>query len=395
MDIILTRQTPNVNSLADYMNSYRDESLSFNAARGVNRGQSTNRLKRQQQITRNYLQQIQHGEQQQLSSLLSVEIEYTQISTYKTIDPVFNNSTYVIEEPFSTAVTRREYRSYLQSLSLNFDNVTLVSPVSLPLPKKHGNDEDGSSSASNDGDAPEDELNVGIYVAIGVSLFIVLQIAFIYCRKKRQNRPEYQGGRGGDGGSKDSSSSSRSSRSRARQLRTPRTSNISRHEYEEGEGSYSYKTPPRLTGSISTRESTIDVSSSGAATSNCTEVIMDIIIPHGRVGCIIDSSPHRGPYICEIDENSPLKGELQFGDRILDVNGEDVQRMSAIDVSRLLGRENAKKEERRITILREFFYDLYVSETVEGDDDESSGNAESVDDEEYANEEFNADEESR
>lgn len=79
--------------------------------------------------------------------------------------------------------------------------------------------------------------------------------------------------------------------------------------------------------------------------------IIEVIAFPGRIGCILDSSPRRGPFVCDIQTHSPLRGDLQLGDRILAVDDEDVQHMSAVDVSRMLG--SRSNYERRITVLRE------------------------------------------
>jgi len=97
------------------------------------------------------------------------------------------------------------------------------------------------------------------------------------------------------------------------------------------------------------------------------EVIIDIKIPPGRVGCIIDSSPKNGPYICEIDDTSPLRDELRVGDRIVAVDDVDVRRFNAINVSKLLGKR-CHNDERILTIMRQ----LFIINDDEEDESESS-----------------------
>merc|ERR1711957_109925 len=75
-----------------------------------------------------------------------------------------------------------------------------------------------------------------------------------------------------------------------------------------------------------------------------------VIALPGRIGCVISSSPQSGPFVCEIHKISPLEDDLKLGDRILSVDGEDVQQMSAADVSKLLG--SRSNQERRIHMLR-------------------------------------------
>lgn len=61
-------------------------------------------------------------------------------------------------------------------------------------------------------------------------------------------------------------------------------------------------------------------------------------------------------------EFSPLKNDIQEGDRILAVDDEDIRGISAISVSKMLG-SRSENEERRLTVLREIFYDQSEGET--------------------------------
>ena len=51
-----------------------------------------------------------------------------------------------------------------------------------------------------------------------------------------------------------------------------------------------------------------------------------------------------------------------MGDRIIAVDDKDVRGMSAISVSKMLG-SRSENEERRLTVLREIFYDQSEGET--------------------------------
>ena len=73
----------------------------------------------------------EEGKLRHLKEQISVEIEYTQISTFRTINPSFANLTYILQEPFASIPSRSDYRSFLQLLSPNYANVSSASPVIL------------------------------------------------------------------------------------------------------------------------------------------------------------------------------------------------------------------------------------------------------------------------
>mmetsp|Transcript_16084 Transcript_16084/g.34782 ORF Transcript_16084/g.34782 Transcript_16084/m.34782 type:complete len:653 (-) Transcript_16084:2037-3995(-) len=269
----------------------------------------------------------------QLDINLAVEIVYNQINTYKTADPTFADVTYVIQEPFATTVSRYEYISFLQLLSPNYANVSSVSPVTLP-PQRVIHPNDGNASVG---------LRFGIFVFIGgIILVLLVQFAFIHRKRRTRNQDEQE----------------------------KKHSERKKKDSERGDSDHSPNRSQEVHSSNPLRESFVTQRTYETKTSmtrsNCSEVVIDIIVPPGRVGCIIDSSARRGPYVCEIHNSSPLRDKLQVGDRILSVDDGDVRRMNAIDVSKLLG-SKSENEERIITISREFFYDVSVDESRSGE----------------------------
>jgi hypothetical protein len=285
VEIILTGQTTKLNSLGDYIMEYGQE----------------------------------EGKKRHLEEQISVEIEYTQISTYRTIDSYFANLTYILQEPFASAQSRSNYVSFLQLLSPNYADVSSVSPVVLP-------------SSYQDVTSPEDdETESGIrwyWILVligGIVLVLLVQAAFIY-RKRMAREP--------------SESMKEDSERRKRKS-------------SERSGLDGATTGPPLCESSSTY-ATHSITRSHLST--CSEFVFTIIIPAGKIGCIIDTSPQRGPYICQIHEFSPLRDDIQVGDRLLAVDDDDVRGMSAIGVSKLLGSRSQNKE-RKLTVMREVYYD--------------------------------------
>jgi C-terminal processing protease CtpA/Prc len=82
---------------------------------------------------------------------------------------------------------------------------------------------------------------------------------------------------------------------------------------------------------------------------------LEIIAPAGKLGVVVDIPPDRrgAPFVCDVREESPLYGQIQAGDKIYAVDDEDVRKMSAIKVSKLLA-QKAEQPERIITVFREY-----------------------------------------
>lgn len=82
---------------------------------------------------------------------------------------------------------------------------------------------------------------------------------------------------------------------------------------------------------------------------------LEVIAPAGKLGVVVDIPPDRrgAPFVCDIRETSPLYGQIEPGDKIYAVDDEDVRKMSAIKVSKLLA-QKAENPERIITVFREY-----------------------------------------
>ena len=82
---------------------------------------------------------------------------------------------------------------------------------------------------------------------------------------------------------------------------------------------------------------------------------LEVIAPAGKLGVVVDIPPDRrgAPFVCDIRETSPLYGQIEPGDKIYAVDDEDVRKMSAIKVSKLLA-QKADNPERIITVFREY-----------------------------------------
>ena len=95
---------------------------------------------------------------------------------------------------------------------------------------------------------------------------------------------------------------------------------------------------------------------------------IEITAPTGKLGVVLVSpeAPETGPaYVFNIRDDSPLVGKIQLGDKIVNVDDDDVRQMTAVNVSKLLGSKSSK-EERKIIVWRP------VGGSGSGDDEEPS-----------------------
>ena len=224
----------------------------------------------------------------------SVEITYTQTSTYATADPAFTSRD-IVREPFATMLARGDYLAFQQIRHRDYAHVSHASAAVLP-----GQREPVFSEAVSSGDHAKRGLGLGVFVFVGLTCLLAVQL--LLRRARRKKLVEHFWG--------------------FRNMSTLSTAPEGK-EVDESD---------RCRGSFNSEET------------------IDIIALPGRVGCVIDRSCDTGPFICEIQDTSPLRGDLKLGDRIVAVDEEDVHQMSAVEVSKLLG--SRSNRERKITVLR-------------------------------------------
>ena len=86
-----------------------------------------------------------------------------------------------------------------------------------------------------------------------------------------------------------------------------------------------------------------------------------IIAPKGKLGVVIDTPTINNinnntgkttmPIVHAIKDTCPIRSQIRVGDKLLAVDDEDVTYMTAVEVSRLIGRKCEQKE-RKLTIVR-------------------------------------------
>ncbi len=81
--------------------------------------------------------------------------------------------------------------------------------------------------------------------------------------------------------------------------------------------------------------------------------VVHIIAPKGKLGVTLENLPWGGEsYVAKVSSKSPLFGRVQIGDKVMAVDGDNVQQVSAKDISKMLAKKK-KNPQRQITITRE------------------------------------------
>ena len=81
------------------------------------------------------------------------------------------------------------------------------------------------------------------------------------------------------------------------------------------------------------------------------EEIIHIFAPPGKLGVIIDTPNDGPPVVSGIKDPSVIAGKVQIGDKLIAVDDEDVSHMTAIAVSKVIGRKSTNPS-RKFTIRR-------------------------------------------
>ena len=84
---------------------------------------------------------------------------------------------------------------------------------------------------------------------------------------------------------------------------------------------------------------------------NVKETIINIFAPPGKLGVVIDTPDDGAPVVHAIKDTSVIADKLKVGDLLVAVDGEDVRKMTAIKVSKLISRKSINKT-RKLSVIR-------------------------------------------
>jgi len=299
--------------------------------------------------------------QLQETSTPSVKITYTQSTTYRTQYPdsyVFDPD-YIVEQPFKE--DPGGYIAWLKNVSSHYDpvsdvTVTVSSPTPPPSPPASKSAPVKKSTESNIWEDNKTYFIIGIACG-GVALIGVVAGIVICCKRKRRNERQERQAK--------PVKPVTSFRLERRWFGCCRKKNsgldppdIPKESDEDWRRRVS-QDPPDSFIDVNSRDTSDLFESSGVVAAAAAlsilprdEVLVHVVAPAGRLGVVVDTPTNGGPsYVIDLRDDSPLLGQVHLGDKIIAVDDDDVQQMSAMDVSKLLARKS-RNPQRKITTLR-------------------------------------------
>lgn len=100
---------------------------------------------------------------------------------------------------------------------------------------------------------------------------------------------------------------------------------------------------------VGSQHNNSNVLSLGAA--QAREEILDILAPAGKLGVVIDTPDDGPPVVHAVKDSSVIADQIQVGDKLIAVDDENVQSMTAIKVSKLISKKSGNAQ-RKLTLIR-------------------------------------------
>jgi len=315
----------------------------------------------------------------QLQETTYVQVIYNQVSTYTTSDPVLYDDLYVATNPFTQEISQDEYITSLKAADSSvYDDVTSIVSVrqlpsqgssvpvlggEVPPPTPPSNTDsvetdNNNNNNSNKGDGDGGSNNTAIIIAVVVCFVVVIVASAVIVKYRRMGQQNAYSGEPVGNGPKSSMRQFDSGDGNGDLEYGNGNGGGDSGTYSNGFGSSSSmsrrSSSSKFPGMTTFDESAFEhlTSSQGGNGSSHSEKMIQIIAPPGKLGVVVDTPPSGGcAYVCEIKNTCPIRNEIQLEDRIIAVDRDDVQKMSSVDVSKLLAKRS-RNEERKITVLR-------------------------------------------
>lgn len=265
-----------------------------------------------------------HGERRiQEGSDTSVEITYTQITSYTSIEEGEDTVNDILQLPLSTTEYQEGYINKLKTLE-GYDNLVSVSDIYSTSPES---DVDGAQDGSND-NTSSSSLPVSAIagIIIGVCVFIMIVLGSVVYWRSRKHENE---------GNINHDNENQNTRGPTTSLKLKTQAKDTTYgDMSVASGDYSHNFGNTADGNHN----------------NISEELVTIYTPSGKLGMIIDSPDDGAPVIHNIKDGSPIYDKINVGDRLVAVDDEDTRNMTAIKVSKLISRKSDC--ERKLTVIR-------------------------------------------
>jgi len=202
----------------------------------------------------------------------------------------------VDREKFLTDLKSRDDGSFV-----DLTGVTAIDAPNLPNTPDDKEVEKDDSLVEEDESLLESLLSKPIFlIGVGVGVLLLLIIVLICCRKKKNNQSKERG---------------------KKNENSPKVAEV---------------------------EEAADEEESVASTK---EELIHIFAPPGKLGVVIDTPNDGASFVHAIKSTSVLADRIKINDKLVAVDDEDVRSMTAINVSKLIGKKSSNPS-RKLTVLR-------------------------------------------
>ena len=272
------------------------------------------------------------------------QVVYRQRSAYRTMDPETYDEAHIAIEPFLSTEDRRAYISSLRELSSYYDGVESVGVRLAPPPSELAAVAEVEKEGGGDpGDGTMSSKTIFIIIGSACAGLVMLMAFALFMYRRGRKDKEYMSPVGNGPASSMRPFDGIGSESHDDALVRADVSSA------DTKGTSGYLDDLTLIPGYTHPTPTSRDAGGLPTTSN---VLLDIIIPPGKLGIVIETPPQGGcAYICQIKDFCPVRDDVHLEDRIIAVDDEDVQTMNAVKLSKMLASRSGNAV-RKITVLR-------------------------------------------
>ncbi|CAJ1945124.1 unnamed protein product [Cylindrotheca closterium] len=252
------------------------------------------------------LRRLQDGES-------GVEITYDHTFEYISSSGAELEGNDLATQPLANDADRTQFLADLKGRGESFIDLTGVTATDVSTPPETPTSPPtrapSVSTAGTGEEEPEDDdsllSNTYVLIGIGAAVLVLLFICLMCCRKGRKKAP-----------AKEKVASPKAAAS-------PKSSNGARSVQED---------------SVSEAPTT-------------REELIHVFAPPGKLGVVIDTPSDGASFVHAVKPTSIIADRIKVGDKLVAVDDEDVRKLSAINVSKLIGKKSSQPT-RKLTVLR-------------------------------------------
>ncbi|GAX09590.1 hypothetical protein FisN_38Lh011 [Fistulifera solaris] len=254
-----------------------------------------------------------------------------------------NNPMQYALKPFRNEAANLQYGNDLRTL-LNFERLTL--PLAVP------------TRITDDSDQPKEKM-LGLHALLGIVAAALFVAFLLLCWCKRTRRQENKASEAPMSTFRISSDDDISTIGPIDIVDSEKGGSINSGDDDFSKEMDGHNFGRAIISTISRRMCMGGSSNNGEEARDDEEAVdytagdwMEVVVPSGKLGIIINTPNDGPPVIHTVKETSAVMHQIQVGDKLIAIDDEDVQAMTAIQVSKIISSKSS--ESRKFTIVRPY-----------------------------------------